>query len=129
MKIVDAVFVKSCGRVSECPSDSLPEVACVGRSNVGKSSLINSLLHRRSLAKVSRTPGKTRLLNFFRVTIATPGLQQFYLVDLPGYGYAKASKSLREQWGPMIETYFAERQELRGVLFLVDARGVQEQDT
>lgn len=128
MKIVHADFVTSCERLDQCPKDGLQEIACVGRSNVGKSSLINSLLHRRGLAKVSRTPGKTRLLNFFRISTADPAVRHFYVVDLPGYGYAKVSKSMREQWGAVIERYFADRAELRGVLLLVDARGVQEQD-
>ncbi|MES4784676.1 MAG: ribosome biogenesis GTP-binding protein YsxC, partial [Nitrospiraceae bacterium] len=80
------------------------------------------------LAKVSRTPGKTRVLNFFRVSTSEPKLKHFYLVDLPGYGYAKVSKSVREEWGPMIERYLIGRSELRGVIMLVDARGAQRLD-
>ncbi|WP_447978537.1 ribosome biogenesis GTP-binding protein YihA/YsxC [Candidatus Nitrospira bockiana] len=128
MKVLDAAFVKSCARLEQCPADGRPELACVGRSNVGKSSLINSLLHRKALAKVSRTPGKTRLLNFFSITTSDPALRHFYLVDLPGYGYAKVSRSVREEWGPLLERYVADRAPLRAVLLLVDARGPQPQD-
>lgn len=128
MKILSAEFVRSCVRADHFPGDRLPELACAGRSNVGKSSLINSLLQRRGLAKVSGTPGKTRVLNFFRVTTSDPGAKSFYLVDLPGYGYAKVSASIRAQWGPMIEQYLAGRSALRGILLLIDARHVQNQD-
>ena len=128
MKILSAEFITSCTEPGQFPQERLPEVAFVGRSNVGKSSLINSLLGRKSLVKVSGTPGKTRLVNFFLVTTADPALRRFYVVDLPGYGYAKAAKSLRAQWGPMIERYFAERASLCGVLLLVDARRTEGQD-
>lgn len=122
MKILSAEFIKSCHVPEQFPRDRLPELAFAGRSNVGKSSLINSLLGQKGLAKVSGTPGKTRVLNFFRVTTGDPLLGSFYAVDLPGYGYAKVSKSVRAQWGPMIERYFTDRTELRGVLLLVDIR-------
>jgi GTP-binding protein len=128
MKIVSAEFVRSCERPDQLPHERLPEVAFAGRSNVGKSSLINSLLHRRGLAKVSGTPGKTRLINYFRITTEDPQLRAFYLVDLPGYGYAKASKSIRAAWGPMIQRYLTQRVELLGVILLVDARGLEAQD-
>jgi GTP-binding protein len=128
MKIISAEFVKSCESSDQCPSERLPEVAFVGRSNVGKSSLINSLLNRRSLAKVSSTPGKTRLINFFAVTTDDPHMRRFHVVDLPGYGYAKVAKSVRSQWGPMIEQYLKSRVELRGVVHLVDARGIEHHD-
>lgn len=128
MKILSAEFMKSCTSPDQFPRDRLPEVACVGRSNVGKSSLINSLLNRKGLAKVSGTPGKTRVLNFFRVSTSEPVLKHFYLVDLPGYGYAKVSRSVREEWGPMIERYLSGRSELRSVIMLVDARGTQRLD-
>lgn len=128
MKILTAEFLRSCVGPEDFPKERLPEVAFVGRSNVGKSSLINSLLHRKGLAKVSRTPGKTRAVNFFRVATADPGLRQFYLVDLPGYGYAKASKSVIAQWGPMIERYLTDRPELRSVFLLLDARGTETHD-
>lgn len=128
MKILTAEFVKSCEAPDQFPRDRLPEVAFVGRSNVGKSSLINSLLQRRGLAKVSGTPGKTRLINFFRVATTDPLLPRFYVVDLPGYGYAKVSRSVRAQWGPMIEGYVTQRAELRGLVLLVDARGAERHD-
>ena len=100
----------------------------MGRSNVGKSSLINSLLNRRELAKVSRTPGKTRAVNVFLVSTSDPDLSQFYLVDLPGYGFAKVSKSVRTQWGPLMEDYLVDRASLLGVVMLVDSRIVTDQD-
>ncbi len=128
MKILSTEFLRSCVTPEDFPKDRTPEVAFVGRSNVGKSSLINSLLNRKALAKVSRTPGKTRAVNFFRVTTADARLKSFYLVDLPGYGYAKASKSVIAQWGPMIERYLTARQELRALFLLLDARGTEEHD-
>jgi GTP-binding protein len=128
VKIITAEFVTSCVSPDQFPLDRIPELACVGRSNVGKSSLINALLSRNGLAKVSGTPGKTRLLNVFRVSTADAAVKSFYLVDLPGYGFAKVSKSVRAQWGPMIERYLKGRSELCGVLLLVDARRVQAQD-
>jgi GTP-binding protein len=128
VKIITADFVTSCVSLEQFPLDGIPELACVGRSNVGKSSLINALLGRNGLAKVSGTPGKTRLLNVFRVSTADAVVKSFYLVDLPGYGFAKVSKSVRAQWGPMIERYLTGRSELCGVLLLVDARRVQAQD-
>ncbi|HKW85710.1 MAG TPA: ribosome biogenesis GTP-binding protein YihA/YsxC [Nitrospiraceae bacterium] len=128
MKILSTEFIKSCEKPEQFPHDGLPEVAFVGRSNVGKSSLLNSLLHRRGLARVSRTPGKTCTVNFFRVSTSDPLLNRFFWVDLPGYGYAKVSKSVRAQWGPMIEGYLTDRPELMGVLLLVDARGVERHD-
>lgn len=128
MKIVAAEFVRSCEKPEQLPAARLPEVAFVGRSNVGKSSLINSLLNRKALAKVSRTPGKTRIINIFLVTTSDPLVRAFYAVDLPGYGYAKVAKSVRAQWGPMIERYLTTRAGLRGILLLVDARGPERQD-
>ena len=98
MKILNAEFIRSCAGPEQFLKSDLPEVAFIGRSNVGKSSLINSLLQRKGLAKVSRTPGKTRLVNLFRITSDDPGLARFVVVDLPGYGYAKVSKALRAQW-------------------------------
>jgi GTP-binding protein len=129
MKILNAEFVLSCTSLAQMPKDGLPEVAFVGRSNVGKSSLINALLHRKGLAKVSGTPGKTRLLNVFRVATDDARLRSLYFVDLPGYGYAKVARSLRQQWGPMIEEYLAARESLVGVVMLMDARGMQRSDT
>ena len=128
MKILSAEFVKSCERVDQFPKDRLPAVAFIGRSNVGKSSLINSLLHRKGLARVSRTPGKTQMINVFRVTTDDPRIRQFYVVDLPGYGYAKVSKTIRAGWQPMIEQYLTGSDGVRGVLQLVDSRGTERQD-
>jgi GTP-binding protein len=128
MKIIAAEFVKSCASLDQCPEEALLELACVGRSNVGKSSLINALLNRKGLAKVSRTPGKTRLLNYFRISTSDPMMRRFYLVDLPGYGYAKVAKSMREEWGSLINQYLTNQSTLRGLLFLVDARVAQAQD-
>ncbi|MDF0674060.1 MAG: ribosome biogenesis GTP-binding protein YihA/YsxC [Nitrospira sp.] len=128
MKIFGAEFIKSCVTPEQFPSGQLREIAFVGRSNVGKSSLINSLLNRRDLAKVSRTPGKTRAVNVFLVSTSDPGLSQFHLVDLPGYGFAKVSRSVRTQWGPLIEDYLVGRALLCGVVLLVDSRIVTDQD-
>ncbi|NGZ01442.1 MAG: YihA family ribosome biogenesis GTP-binding protein [Nitrospira sp. WS238] len=128
MKIFAAQFIKSCVSPEHFPSNEIIEIAFVGRSNVGKSSLINSLLNRRDLAKVSRTPGKTRAVNVFLISTSDPDLAQFHLVDLPGYGFAKVSKSLRIQWGPLMEDYLTDRVPLRGVVMLVDCRVVTEQD-
>jgi len=101
---------------SQYPEDNVPEVAFAGRSNVGKSSLLNLLTHRKSLARVSGSPGKTRTINFYRINDA------FRIVDLPGYGYAKVSKSMTENWGDMMEEYFQNRQGLKKVVQLVDIR-------
>ena len=128
MKILAAEFIKSCVAPEQFPSGDLPEIAFVGRSNVGKSSLINSLLNRRDLAKVSRTPGKTRAVNLFLVSTSDSALTQFYLVDLPGYGFAKVSKSQRAQWAPLIESYLSDRLALLGVVLLVESRVVTDQD-
>jgi GTP-binding protein len=128
VKILSAEFLRSCVGPDDFPKDRLPEIAFVGRSNVGKSSLINSLLNRKKLVKVSRTPGKTRAVNFFHVATADSRLKNFYLVDLPGYGYAKASKSVIAEWGPMIEQYLRARPELRAVFLLLDARGTEDHD-
>jgi GTP-binding protein len=98
------------------PPPGLPEIAFLGRSNVGKSSLINSMLNRRSLARTSQTPGKTQTINFYEVEM------ELYFVDLPGYGYAKVSKSESKKWGAMIESYLAKRESLRAVTLLIDIR-------
>jgi GTP-binding protein len=128
MKILSAEFVKSCERPDQFPADRLPAVAFTGRSNVGKSSLINSLLRRKGLARVSRTPGKTQMINVFLVTTDDPKVRHFYAVDLPGYGYAKVSKTVRAGWKPMIEQYLTGSDGLRGVLLLIDARRTERQD-
>jgi GTP-binding protein len=98
------------------PETTLPEIAFAGRSNVGKSSLLNSLVRRKKMARVSNTPGRTREINFFRVN------DQFILVDLPGYGYARISKEKRSEWRPMIEQYLRGTQQLRGLVLLLDVR-------
>lgn len=98
------------------PESSLPEIAFAGRSNVGKSSLLNSLVRRKSFARVSRTPGRTREINFFRVN------NGFVLVDLPGYGYAKISKERKAEWRPLIESYLRRTTQLRGIVLLLDIR-------
>jgi len=98
------------------PGSGLPEVAFVGRSNVGKSSLINTMINRKALARTSQTPGKTRTINFYNVE------DECYFVDLPGYGYAKAPKSETQKWGQMIEQYLLNRQTLRAIILLIDIR-------
>src|ERR1051325_4663410 len=111
-----AVFSRSAVKLTDCPTDGLPEIAVTGRSNVGKSSLINALADRKQLARVSGTPGKTQVLNYFKVN------DSFYLVDMPGYGYAKRSKTERAQWAKMIEMYLKNRETLRAVGVLMDSR-------
>ena len=105
-----------CGITSTLPQNNRPEIAFVGKSNVGKSSLINGLLNRKSLARTSAQPGKTQTINFYNIN------NVMYLVDLPGYGYAKASQSQREQWGQMIERYLHGSKQLRAVFLLIDIR-------
>ena len=116
MKVVSTEFIKSATLPSQYPEGIFPEVAFAGRSNVGKSSLINTLARRKNLARISSTPGCTRLINFFTVNT------QISLLDLPGYGYAKVSETSRRQWGPMIETYFEHRPSLRHVILILDVR-------
>ena len=116
MIINKSEFVISAVKREQYPTNGLNEVAFVGRSNVGKSSIINALTNRRKLAKVSQTPGKTRLINFFIIN------DGFHLVDLPGYGYAKVSKSEKASWGKTIETYLTGREQLKKVILLVDSR-------
>jgi GTP-binding protein len=120
MQIVRAEFVTSAASKSGFPAEGFPEVAFVGRSNVGKSSLLNRLAGRRALAKTSATPGKTRLVNFFRIERRAGAPLLF--VDLPGYGWARVAKSERAAWQRLIETYLSARGPLRGVLLLLDAR-------
>ncbi|WP_346894920.1 ribosome biogenesis GTP-binding protein YihA/YsxC [Clostridium sp. UBA7503] len=116
MEIKQAEFKTSAVKPTQYPEDGMCEVAFVGRSNVGKSSLINTLTNRRKLVKVSGTPGKTRLINFFTIN------NKLYFVDLPGYGYAKVSKSEKATWGKMMEQYLINRPELKKVVILVDCR-------
>ena len=128
MKILKAEFIRSCVSPEHFPADPIPEVAFVGRSNVGKSSLINSLLQRKGLAKVSRTPGKTRAVNLFSVATDDLVLSRFVLADLPGYGYAKVSKTERARWAPLVEQYLRGREQLRAVVLLVESRVLGSQD-
>jgi len=125
LRIDEVVFAGAIGRPGGPRPGTLPQVAFSGRSNVGKSSLINRLLGRtRShVARVSATPGKTREINFFHVrATGEAGAVEFYLVDLPGYGYARVSKELRDSWRPLIEGYLRDNPELLGVVQLIDAR-------
>lgn len=116
MIIKQAEFIISAVKPNQFPVDDRPEIAFVGRSNVGKSSLINTVTNRKKLVKVSGTPGKTRLVNFFLMN------NSFYFVDLPGYGYAKISKSEKAKWGKMIEGYLLNRPQLKKVVLLIDCR-------
>ena len=105
-----------CGITSTLPDTELPEVAFAGKSNVGKSSLINALMNRKALARTSASPGKTQTINFYNINDA------MYLVDLPGYGYAKVSQSVKEQWGKLIERYLQKSKQLKAVFLLIDIR-------
>ncbi len=116
MHIKSAEFITSAVKPQQYPPSDLPEVAFAGRSNVGKSSLINKLVNRKHLVKTSSTPGRTQLINFFQVN------GQLSLVDLPGYGYAKVPAAVKKQWGPMVEAYITHRPSLKGVVLLMDLR-------
>ena len=121
MKVL-AEFVISAAHHSQFPKDNLPQISFCGRSNVGKSSLINTLLNRKKLARTSNTPGKTRQLNFYRITELGHSKKAFYFVDFPGYGYAKVSKAERETWRKLIEDYFNYSKTLRAAISLIDSR-------
>lgn len=121
MKILSAEFITSAASAKQFPSDARQQIAFAGRSNVGKSSLINSLLHRRNLVKTSATPGKTQMINFFMIN------DQFYFVDLPGYGYARAPKRVVDAWAPLIERYLKDAPQVRAVVVLLDARRVPDE--
>nr|WP_302020376.1 ribosome biogenesis GTP-binding protein YihA/YsxC [uncultured Acetatifactor sp.] len=116
MVIKEVSLETVCGITSKLPDNQLPEVAFAGKSNVGKSSLINALMNRKSLARTSSQPGKTQTINFFNVNNA------MYFVDLPGYGYAKANVKVKEQWGKMVERYLHKSRQLRQVFHLIDIR-------
>lgn len=116
MKVHNVEMVISAVRPEQYPEDGLPEFALAGRSNVGKSSFINRMIGRKSLARISSKPGKTQTLNFYKIE------EQLFFVDVPGYGYAKVSKSEREAWGKMIERYITGREELKAVVQIVDLR-------
>ena len=118
MKIKSAEFITSAVKPSQYPPTDLPEIAFAGRSNVGKSSLINTLINRKRLVKTSSTPGRTQLINFFLVN------KEFSFVDLPGYGYAKVPAAVQKNWGPMIETYLTFRKTLKGVVLIMDLRRI-----
>ena len=122
MKIKTSELSGVFGPTSKLPAETLPEIAFAGRSNVGKSSLINSLLNRKNLARTSSSPGKTVTINFYNVN------EEFFLVDLPGYGYAKASLTERAKWGKMIEKYLGTRESLKAVVLLVDIRHAPTKD-
>jgi GTP-binding protein len=116
MIVYTATFVSSAPSLAACPASELPEIAFAGRSNVGKSSLVNTLLNRKGLVRTSSTPGRTQLLNFFAVNDA------LHFVDLPGYGFARAPRAVRERWQPMIRNYLAGRTNLKAVVWLLDVR-------
>ncbi len=116
MKVLSAEFVLSAKEPAHYPPAVLPEIAFAGRSNVGKSSLINTLVKRKGLARTSNTPGRTQEINFFTVN------NRFAFIDLPGYGYAKVPETIRRNWGPMVETYLRDRQTLRLVVLILDIR-------
>ncbi|WP_028783371.1 ribosome biogenesis GTP-binding protein YihA/YsxC [Thalassobacillus devorans] len=122
MKVNDAELVISAVSKKQYPADHLPEIALAGRSNVGKSSFINKMIQRKSLARTSSKPGKTQTLNFYKIN------ERFYFVDVPGYGYAKVSKKERKKWGEMMEEYFAERENLRATALIIDIRHQPTED-
>jgi len=122
MIIKNSEFIKSAFKSSEYPESDLPEIALAGRSNVGKSSFINKLLNRKNLARVGKTQGKTRLVNFFKIN------NDYVLVDLPGYGYANVSKEMKASWGNMIEGYLNNRKQLSMVVLILDIRYAPTED-
>ena len=118
MHVKTTTYMTSATKPSNYPDETVPEIAFAGRSNVGKSSMINKLLNRKSLVRTSSTPGRTQMLNFFNIN------EEFLLVDLPGYGFAKVPMSVKKAWGPMIRTYLQERQSLTAVVMLFDIRRI-----
>ena len=123
MKITNAEFITSSDCLKNCPEFNLPEIAMIGRSNVGKSSFINAITNRKNLARTSNTPGKTRLINFYKIN------NDLIITDLPGYGYAKISKTEQEKWRKNLEDYLLNREALVAVIQLIDARhSVQNND-
>lgn len=124
--ITHSEFLKSSSKLSECPVEQLPEFAFIGRSNVGKSSLINYLTGRKSLAKTSAVPGKTQLINHFLLKTDLQAFPELYLVDLPGYGYAKTSKTKQKTFTPMISSYVRGSKSLVNLFLLIDSRHVDQ---
>ena len=122
MKILSAEFVTSAAKPAQYPPAKYSEMAFAGRSNVGKSSLINTLVNRKHLVKTSSTPGRTQLINFFDIN------NNLTFVDLPGYGYAKVPAAVKKNWGPMIETYLSTRKTLKGVVVIMDIRRIPRQE-
>jgi GTP-binding protein len=122
VKVNQVELVISAVRPEQYPGDFLPEFALAGRSNVGKSSFINKMIGRKSMARISSKPGKTQTLNFYKIE------ETLYYVDVPGYGFAKVSKTEREAWGKMIETYITSREQLRAVVLIVDLRHAPTND-
>ncbi len=125
MRIKSTTFIKSAVKAADYPPLDLPEIAFAGRSNVGKSSLINVIVERKALVRTSSTPGRTQLINFFNVTGDPFSLT---LVDLPGYGYARVPLAVKRQWGPMMERYLSIRESLRGVVLIFDIRRIPSDD-
>jgi GTP-binding protein len=125
MEIIDASYIISSPSIDKCPAPDRPEYAFIGRSNVGKSSLINAITNKKELAKISGTPGKTQLINHFDIKSSDNKL--WYLVDLPGYGYAKVSQKQRKSWQKMIEDYLRKRENLINVFILIDSRHPPQQ--
>jgi GTP-binding protein len=130
IKILDAQFVTTATKIEMCPFGDFPELAFVGRSNVGKSSMVNALCQRKKLVRVSNTPGRTRALNFFDLSVEYKSAKRVIrLCDLPGYGFAKVSKTERISWKSMIEGYLQNRKNLRVVVSIIDAEvGPSEED-
>lgn len=122
MQIHTAEFIKSATRPGNYPEQLMPEIAFAGRSNVGKSTLVNTLVGRKKLVRTSSTPGRTQLLNFFAIN------GQFSLVDLPGYGFAKVPLAIKKEWGPMIRTYLQSRETLRALVILFDIRRIPREE-
>lgn len=122
LEIRSAQFFKSVFNLAELPKDNFPQVAFAGKSNVGKSSLINVLCSQKKLAQISKTPGKTRALNFFTIN------HNLYFVDLPGYGYAKVSKEFRQMWSELIESYLRNCKQILGIVFILDLRHPPSED-